>query len=96
MGRSVGCSEGRGEEAGVAAERETLGQGRMVRPTSSASSITQGISPAAENALAFQRSVPEKLSPKQPVFLNERSFSGGAGSFPSVQLEMNKPDSCHY
>ena len=37
-----------------------------------------------------------KLSPKQPVFLNERSFSGGAGSFPSVQLEMKKPDSCHY
>ena len=51
-------------------------------PTSSASSITQGISPAAENALAFQRSVPEKLSPKQPVFLNERSFGGGRGQVP--------------
>ena len=67
-----------------------------MHPTSSASSITQGIGPAAENALAFQHSVPETLSAKQPVFLNERSFSGGAGSFPSVQLDMNKPDSCHY
>lgn len=65
-----------------------------MHPTSSASSVTQGISPAAENALAFQRSVPEKLSPKQPEFLNERSCSGGAGSFPSAQLERNKPDSC--
>lgn len=67
-----------------------------MHPTSSASSVTQGISAAAENALAFQRSVPETLSPKQPEFLNERSFSGGAGSFPSAQLERNKPDSCHY
>ena len=67
-----------------------------MRPTCSASSITQGISPAAENALAFQRSVTEKLSPKQPVFLNERSFRGGAGSLPRVQLERNKPDSCHH